>query len=135
MQALWPTARDAFAAGEIDWVNDDFLFVALDSTYTYDPSHEFRDDLSGVLATTDLLSTAITGNGACDAADVLLPAPAALTVIRSIVICTKTGNAATDRNIYFADTGADGVAISRTSDGVNDIGFVWSNGPNRIFRI
>ena len=74
MQTLWPTARDKFAEGLIDWDGDSFLLIALDSTYTYDAAHEFRDDLTGVLGTASLVNTSIASGGACDADDTSLSA-------------------------------------------------------------
>ena len=135
MQTLWPTARDKFAEGLIDWDGDSFLLVALDSTYTYDAAHEFRDDLTGVLGTASLVNTSIASGGACDADDTSLSGPTVGQTVRAIAICKDTGVAATDDLIYFASTQTDGTNILRVSDGVNPITFVWSNSITRIFRV
>lgn len=135
MQTLWPTARDKFAEGLIDWVGDSFLLVALDSSYTYDPAHEFRDDLTGVLGTASLASTSIASGGACDAADTSLTGPTVGQIVEAIVICKDTGSSATDDLIYIATTQSNGTPIYRVSDGVNPITFVWSNDLARIFRV
>ena len=135
MQTIWPSARSKFAEGLIDWVGDSFLLVALDSTYTFNPSHEFRDDLTGVLGTASLVNTSIASGGACDADDTSLSGPAMGDSVRAIAICRDVGTAATDDLIYFASTQTDGTNILRVSDGTNPITFVWSNSLARIFRI
>ena len=135
MQTLWPTARDKFAEGLIDWDGDSFLLIALDSSYTYNPSHEFRDDLTGVLGTASLANTSIASGGACDADDTSLTGPTVGQVVQAIAICKDTGSAATDDLIYFASSQSNGTPIYRVSDGVNPITFVWSNDLARIFRI
>ena len=135
MQQIPAATREKFAEGVIDWEGDSFMLVALDATYVYDPNHEFRDDLTGVLGTVAMTGNVALTNGACDADDTSITVTPAGSQIRAIAICRDVGSAATDEFIYYANTQTDGTSILRTSDGVNPITFVWSNGSTRIFRI
>lgn len=135
MQQIPPATRDKFANGTIDWSGDAFMLVCLDGTYAYNPAHEFRDDLSGVVGTVAMTGTVTAGNGACDADDTSITITPAGTEVRAIAICRSVGSAVTDDFVYYADTQVDGTSFLRTSDGVNPITFIWSNGSTRIFRI
>lgn len=133
-QLVYPHARSAFARGEIDWEDDDFLVVLTSDGYALNSSHEFRDDVTNVLATESLAGMTVLDNGVCDAADCAVPGvTAGLTVARAL-ICLDTGNAATDRLIYATDVHSDGTNIGRVSDG-NPIVCAWENNPYRIFQI
>lgn len=131
---IYPTARDSFARGEIDWEGDAFLVVLTESAYVLNPSHEFRSSVTDVLATEDLAGMTVIGNGVCDADDVAVPGVTAAETVARVIICTDTGSSATDRLVYATDVTTDGVPISRVSDG-NPVVVSWSNGPGRIFQL
>ncbi len=135
--AIWPLARKKFLEGDLQWKagGDSFSIAILDSTYTYSPSHEFRDDLTGVIATAALTGIVSTGNGVADADDASVSGAAYGDVITQIVIYRNVGTAATDDLIYHGTHQVDGTAIYRVSDGTNPIVFSWSNNTGRIFQI
>lgn len=135
MHLVYPTARSAFLRGQINWSSggDSFGVALLDSTYTYDPAHEFRSDLTGVLATEALTGVDEIGNGVADADDVAVSGVTVGLIAERYVIYQDTGLSTTDRLVWYADTYVDGTAFYRISDG-NPIVISWYNGSSRIFQ-
>ena len=54
---VYPTGMKAFADADIDFLVDDIKIAAMSSTYVYSAAHDFRDDLSGVVASSANLSS------------------------------------------------------------------------------
>jgi hypothetical protein len=133
-QLVYPHARDAFARGEIDWPDDDFLVILTRPAYTLNPAHEFRDDVTNVLATASLSGMTIVGNGVLDADDCSVSGVTAAESVGRVLIAHDTGDAATDRLLWATDIHTDGTNILRVSDG-NPIVVAWDNGPYRIFQV
>lgn len=134
MQLVFPSARSLFASAGIDWSTDAFGVGVVDSTYTYSPSHDFRNDVTGVLATAALAGMTVLADGVCDADDVSVSGVTLGDIVEGIFIYRNVGTAATDDLVWYANTNSDGTPIYRVSDG-NPIAFSWSNGADRIFQI
>ena len=63
--AVYPTGMKAFADADIDWLVDDIKIVAMSSTYVFSSAHDFRNDLSGIVATSaNLCVRHASGSGA-----------------------------------------------------------------------
>lgn len=133
---IYPSARELFLKGDLDWAVDDVRVVLLDSGYTYSASDAFLDDVAGGarLATSGALTSKTTTDGVADADDVTFPTVSAGDTVTSIIVYKHTGVEATSDLILFMDETASGAAINRLTDG-NDIVVRWSNGATKIFRL
>jgi len=130
--AIYPSAREGFLAGSIDWDANSFRAVLIDTgTYTYSSAHDFYNDLSGVVGTeSGLFAGKTTTSGVADADDITFTAVAGST-IEAIVIFKDTGNVATDSLICYIDTGT---GFPVTPNG-GDITVSWDSGANKIFKL
>ena len=120
---IYPAFKQALLNGSVDLTTAVVRAVLIDTgTYTYSASHDFYNDLSGVVGTESaaLTSKTIT-NGVFDAADVTFSAVTGNTV-EAVVLFVDTGNVATDRLICFLDQGT-GLPVSPNG---GDINLVWS---------
>lgn len=131
---MYPLSRQAFGDGDLDFVGQDWRAALLDDTYTYDPNHEFYDDLVGVLADSGNLTGKSNVLGVMDADDVTFTSVTAGDDVERIVVYQWTGVAATSRVVIFYDTLASAAMINTPTDG-GDIIVRWSNGSTKMFRI
>lgn len=130
--ALYDKGREGFLDGSIDWDTDAIRCVLVDTgTYTVNLStHDFHDDLSGIVATSaDFTSKTVTA-GVADAADVTFTAVSGSSV-EAIVIYKWTGSSATSRLIAYIDT-ATGLPFTPSGGNVT---IVWDSGANKIFKL
>ena len=133
--ALYDSARVAFAKGQIDWINDSFKVVLVDSgTYTVNLAlHTTYDFVSAYIVGTAvaLATTTVEANGACDAADVTFTAVSGAS-IEALVIYKDVGGVAANSPLLAYIDAATGLPI--TPNG-GDIIVTWDTGTNRIFRL
>jgi hypothetical protein len=130
--ALYDKGREGFLDASIDWDSTAVRCVLVDTgTYTVNLStHDFHDDLTGIVATSgDFTSKTVTA-GVADAADVTFTAVSGATV-EAIVIYQWTGSSATSRLIAYIDT-ATGLPFTPSGGNVT---IVWDNGANKIFKL
>jgi hypothetical protein len=111
--AIYPLYKQALldASANVD-LNDGTVKVALvdTGTYTYSASHDFYNDLSGVVGTPqEILNTTVT-NGVFDGDNVTFTAVTGDTV-EALVIYIDTGDAATSRLVAYIDTGVTGLPV------------------------
>jgi predicted dehydrogenase len=130
--ALFDKGREGFLDGSIDWDTDDIKACLVDTgTYTVDlATHDFLDDVSGIVATSGNFASKTVAAGVADAADVTFSAVTGATV-EAIVIYKDTGSAATSRLIAYIDTGT---GLPVTPNG-GDISIAWDSGANKIFKL
>lgn len=130
--ALYEKGREGFLDGSIDWDTDTIKACLVDTgVYTVNlATHDFLDDLSGIVATSAALTSKTVTAGVADAADVTFSAVSGASV-EAIVIYKDTGSAATSRLIAYIDT-ATGLPV--TPNG-GDISVAWDSGANRIFKL
>lgn len=131
--ALYDAGRDAFANGNIDWVNDTIKAILIDEAdYTVDlANHDNLDDVAaGARVATATLSSPSTSAGVVDAADVTFSAVSGDTV-EAILIYKHTGTESTSTLIAYIDT-ATGLPV--TPNG-GDIVVSWDDGANKIFKL
>jgi hypothetical protein len=111
--AIYPLYKQALldASANVD-LNDGTVKVALvdTGTYTYSASHDFYNDLSGVVGTPqEILNTTVT-NGVFDGDNVTFTAVTGDTV-EALVIYIDTGDAATSRLVAYIDTSVTGLPV------------------------
>jgi len=79
--------------------------VLVSSTYTYNAAHDFRDDLTGVIATSSALSSTTwssSGTGyVFDAADITFSAVAGGSTVDAVVLFFDTGTPGTSPLICY----------------------------------
>ena len=133
--SLYDKARNLFASGGIDWGNDTFNVILVDTAvYTVNLSgHNWASDVTGsaiIAGPNTLTSTQVELNGAADADDVTFTAVSGDS-IEALVIYKFVTNLNDSPLIAYIDT-ATGLPI--TPNG-GDIIVTWDNGTNRIFRL
>lgn len=130
--ALYDKGREGFLDGSIDWDTDTIKVALVDTgTYTVNLStHDFLDDVSGIVGTAQTLGTKTVTAGVADAADVTFTSVTGNSV-EALVIYKDTGSAATSRLIAYIDT-ATGLPV--TPNGGN-ITVAWDSGANKIFKL
>ena len=98
-------------------------------TYTYSASHDFLDDLSGVVGTAQTIANTTVTNGLFDGDNVTFTAVSGATV-EALVIYIDTGVAGTSRLVAYIDTGQTGLPV--TPNG-GDIAITWN--ASGIFQL
>lgn len=132
---LYDKAREAFANGDIDLLNDTIKVVLIDTAdYTVDlANHDFLDDIPAAarVGTPVALTNKSTTAGVFDADDVTFTSVTG-DICEALVIYQDTGVEATSRLIAYIDTATSGLPV--TPNG-GDIVITWDNGSNRIFKL
>lgn len=122
--AIYPLYKQALldASSNVD-LNDGTVKVALvdTGTYTYSASHDFYDDLSGVVGTPQEITNTTVTNGTFDGDNVTFTAVSGNSV-EALVIYIDTGSAGTSRLVAYIDTGQTGLPV--TPNG-GDITVTW----------
>lgn len=122
--AIYPLYKQALldASSDVD-LNDGTVKVALVDTavYTYSASHEFYDDLSGVIGTPQTIGNTTVTNGTFDGDDVSFTAVTGDSV-EALVFFIDTGNTATSRLVAYIDTGQTGLPVQPNG---GDISITW----------
>jgi predicted signal transduction protein with EAL and GGDEF domain len=129
--ALYDFGREGFLASDIDWDADSIKVALVDATYVRNlATHDFHDDLTGIVATSGNLASKTVAAGVADAADVTLSAVSGATITQ-LVIYQDTGVSATSRLIANIDT-ATGLPLVPNG---GDITVSFDNGVNKIFKL
>ncbi len=90
-------------------------------TYTFSQTHDFYDDVSGVVGTPQTLGSKTYVNGLLDAADITYSAMTGNSV-EALITYISTGSAATSRLHAYLDSGTN---LPFTPNG-GDVGIAWS---------
>lgn len=99
-------------APDLDNADTDVKIALVSSDYTYSDTHDFLDDITGILATTPALASKTVTTAAFDAADPTIDAASGGTAVAAIVYI-DSGTNSTSQLICFIDKDADGDAISQ----------------------
>ena len=130
--AIYPAYKQALldASSNAD-LNDGTVKVALvdTDTYTYSASHDFLDDLSGVVGTAQTIANPPVTAGLFDGDNVTFTAVSGATV-EALVIYIDTGTPGTSRLVAYLDTGQTGLPV--TPNG-GDIAITWN--ASGIFQL
>ena len=132
--ALYDAGRNAFAKGDIDWLNDTIKCQLLDADYTPNLStNDFLDDVASAarVGTAQTLAGKTASAGVVDANDVVFTAVTNATNVTMILIYKDTGVEGTSQLIALYDTATN---LPVTPNG-GDITVQWSSGANKIFKL
>jgi hypothetical protein len=132
INAVYPSALDAFLSGQINYPADTIKVVALRPSYAYDATHDTLADVpfAARIATATLPAKAIAGGAATAAAVAITPLTG--DVIGALVVYQDTGVEATSRLIAYLGQRSDLVPISVLTNG-QTITISWPNG--NVFTI
>lgn len=124
--AIYPKFKEALLDGSanID-MNDGTVKVALidTGTYTYSATHDFYDDVTGVVGTPQVVANTTVTNGVFDGDNVTYTSVTGNTV-EALIIYIDTGVAATSRLVAYIDSSVTGLPVTPNS---GDISITWSN--------
>ena len=123
--AIYPKYKEALldAFTDID-INMLTAKVALidTGTYTYSDTHDFFNDVTGVVGTPQTLTSKSVTNGVFDAADVTFTSVTGNSV-EALLIYIDTGTSTTSRLVAYIHTGVTGLPV--TPNG-GDITITWN---------
>ena len=134
VNTLYTQGRSAILRAQVDWLNADVKFTAIDtSQYTADIANdEFMSSVpvAARIATEDVTARTVT-NGVADCEDIIFPAIAAGSTIDGGIFWINTGVDATSRLIAYVDQST---AFPYATNG-GGFRVLISNGMNRLFQI
>lgn len=123
--AIYPKYKEALldAFTDIDLQNLTAKVALIDTgTYTYSDTHDFFNDVTGVVGTPQTLTTKSVTNGVFDAADVTFTSVTGNSV-EALLIYIDTGVSSTSRLVAYIDTDVTGLPV--TPNG-GDITITWN---------
>ena len=127
--AIYPLYKQALLAGDAnadldnDTADDGPYVVLIDTgVYTYSAAHQYYSDLSGIVGTSQRLTTPTVTNGVLDGDDVTFSSVAGNTVEALVVYRRNSGANTTWRLVAYIDTGVTGLPV--TPNG-GDIDVAW----------
>jgi hypothetical protein len=132
MNVVYQLGLEGFLSGAVDLTTHTIKAALVTSTYVYSATHDFYNDVSGVVGTDQTLGTKTVTSGQFGAANSTWTSVAAGSTVRGIVIYRDTGVSSTSRLLAFIDTRADGAPLSIVTDGGN-ITIPWPGG--KVFKI
>jgi len=128
---LYLKGREAFADGDIDFVEDTIKADFVDTTvYTFSANHKYVVDVTGRKGSPQTLVNKTNVNGVCDADNIVFQDISG-SVLAAIILYKDTGDSTTSRLIAYIDTGSN-LPITPNGD---DIEIRWSDGPYKIFQL
>jgi hypothetical protein len=130
--ALYPKAKEAFLAADIDMQVDTIKIALVDTgEYSYDNAHQYRSDISNnaVISTATLANKTVV-SGVFDADDATFTSVSGANC-EALIIFQDTGNQATSRLIAYIDS-ATGLPILPNG---GDITVAFSSGSSKIFSL
>lgn len=129
--AFYTPVRNRLLSGALDLLTHDIKAVGVSSAYTFSAAHEFRSDLTGVIATSGNLAGKSLTTGVFDASDLTPAFTSVATNIVAVVLFRDTGVAGTSPLIAYLDTGT-GFPLVQNGGNVN---LTWDNGANKILAL
>jgi hypothetical protein len=130
--ALYPKAKEAFLAADIDMQVDTIKIALVDTgEYSYDNAHQYRSDIANiaVISTATLANKTIV-SGVFDADDATFTSVSGANC-EALIIFQDTGDQATSRLIAYIDS-ATGLPILPNG---GDITVAFSSGSSKIFSL
>jgi hypothetical protein len=128
---LYPYFKQGLLGGSVNMIAGTVKAALVDTgTYTYSASHDYYNDVSGVVGTPVALASKTFDNGVFDAADTTFTSVTGASV-EAVVIYLEYGTTATSPLIAYIDTGT---GLPVTPNGGN-ITVAWDNGASKIFSL
>lgn len=130
--ALYPKAKEAFLAADIDMAVDTIKIALIDTgVYTYSTAHQYRSDVSNTaVISTATLANKTVANGVFDADDATFTSVSGANC-EALIIFQDTGVQSTSRLIAYIDS-ATGLPILPNG---GDITVAFSSGASKIFSL
>jgi hypothetical protein len=111
--AIYPKAKEQMLQGGLNMSSGTVKMALIDlGTYTYNASHEFFDDISGVVGTPVEITPKTFANGIFDSSSDVVFSSVTGDTVEALVIYIDTGNPATSRLIAFLDTNQSGLPVT-----------------------
>lgn len=124
--AIYPKYKEALITGAtnaaLNGTGTTGVYVALIDTgvYTYNASHQFYSDLTGVVGTDqEIGATKTYTNGVFDGADISYPAVTGNTVEALVIYVKNAGANTTWRLVAYIDTGVTGLPVTPNGGAIN----------------
>lgn len=124
--AIYPKYKEALITGAanaaLNGTGTTGVYVALVDTgvYTYNASHQFYSDLTGVVGTDqEIGATKTYTNGVFDGADISHPAVTGNTVEALVIYVKNAGANTTWRLVAYIDTGVTGLPVTPNGGAIN----------------
>lgn len=131
MNALYGRGKQKFLEGSIHWLTDDFKAVLVSAAYTAQlATHEYLDDLTGVVSTSSNLDGKTSTLGVADCNDITFDDVTG-DLCTHLVVYRDTGNAATSPLIVHIDQ-AIGLPVYPNG---GDIVVVVDGGSSKLFAL
>jgi hypothetical protein len=130
--ALYPKAKEAFLAADIDMAVDTIKIALIDTgEYSYNTAHQFRSDIANnAVISTATLANKTLANGVFDADDATFTSVSGANC-EALIIFQDTGVQSTSRLIAYIDS-ATGLPILPNG---GDITVAFSSGASKIFSL
>jgi activator of HSP90 ATPase len=117
--AVYPKYKQSLIAGDANADLDnntttDGPFVALvdTGTYTYNATHQFYSDLSGIVGTDQRVTTPTVTTGLFDGDDLTFPTVSGASVEALVIYRKNSGANTTWRLVAYIDTGVTGLPVT-----------------------
>ena len=128
---LYDSAANGLDSGDYAWTTGTWKLSLLSAAYTFSSAHDFKDDLSGIIASGSIANRTKTA-GVWDADDLTFTGVAAGSTGTAVVIWKDTGTPSTSPLFLFDDSNVLGLPF--LTDG-GDFIFKWDDGASKIFKI
>lgn len=134
MDAIYPSAKQAFLSSAINWLSDPVICVLISTgNYTYSSAHASLADvpMAARIAASGTLANRTALLGVADADDVTFGTTFG-NVINAVILCSNTGTDISSPLIAYLDQALSGLPLNPNG---NPITVVWSNGSAGIFAL
>jgi hypothetical protein len=102
--AIYPKFKEALLKADVDLDTANLRIALVSSAYTYNAAHDFHDDLTGILATSDSFTASSLTNGTLDFADITITGLDTGETATAYVLYVWTGTSATSHLIAYKDS-------------------------------
>ncbi len=106
------TASANVSLDQNDTTNGIYCALVDTGTYAYSASHDFRDDLSGVVGTDQRIATPTTANGVFDGDDLTYTAVTGASVEALVIYRKNAGLNSTWKLVAYIDTSVTGLPVT-----------------------
>lgn len=131
--AIYPKAKEQFLQAGINLISANVRVALIDlGVYTYSATHEFLSQVTGVVATSPLVSAKSATDGNFASLNTVTFSLVSGTTAEALILYVDTGTASTSRLVAFFDTGVTGLPI--TPNG-GDISLAFGAGTGVIFTL
>jgi hypothetical protein len=131
---LFPKGKQNLLEADIDFAASNMKFILVESTYTYDSTDEFVDDItpaSNDNGRSANLSGKTTTNGVADCDDTTITATAAV-ACNAVILFYDTGSDATALLLAYIDTAT---GLPFTPSASSTVNIIVDSGASKLFAL